>query len=68
MCGFSRFQLPGAPIGQQAIFGNTAFGGRPDIAFASTSGGKIELRIYQAKGLSEADARALADFDARVRR
>ena len=50
MCGFSRFQLPGAPIGQQAIFGNTAFGGRPDIAFASTSGGRIELRIYQAKG------------------
>ena len=50
MCGFSRFQLPGAPIGQQAIFGNTAFGGRPDIAFASTSGGRVELRIYQAKG------------------
>jgi hypothetical protein len=50
MCGFSRFQLPGAPTGQQAIFGNTAFGGRPDIAFASTSGGRIELRIYQAKG------------------
>ncbi|MGH8958783.1 MAG: M15 family metallopeptidase, partial [Acidimicrobiia bacterium] len=50
MCGFSRFQLPGAPVGQQAIFGNTAFGGRPDIAFAASSGGRVELRIFQAKG------------------
>ncbi len=50
MCGFSRFQLPGAPVGQQAIFGNTAFGGRPDIAFAASAGDRVELRIYQAKG------------------
>ena len=50
MCGFSRFQLPGAPLGQQAIFGNTAFGGRPDIAFAASAGSRVELRIYQAKG------------------
>jgi hypothetical protein len=50
MCGFSRFQLPGAALGQAVIFGNTAFGGRPDIAFANTAGGRIELRIHQAQG------------------
>ncbi len=50
MCGFSRFQLPGANPASPVIFGNISYGGRPDLALVDTSGGRVTLRVYQAKG------------------
>ena len=50
MCGFSRFQLPGANPASPVIFGNISYGGRPDLALIEASGGRVTLRVYQAKG------------------
>jgi hypothetical protein len=77
MCGFSRFQLVGAPLNQRVLFGNVSFGGRPDVAFLDLSGSQASLLIYQANGFyqetqsyrsgASADSSAtylLADFNA----
>lgn len=48
MCGFSRFQLPGADPTQPVIFGNTNYGGRADAAFLDFSGSTLTLQIYDA--------------------
>ncbi len=43
MCGFNRFQLPGADLTRRVIFGNTTYGGRPDIVFLDFSGPNLSL-------------------------
>jgi hypothetical protein len=48
MCGFNRFQLPGADLTRRVIFGNTTFGSRPDIVFL-TFGSNLGLQIYDAR-------------------
>ena len=50
MCGFSRFQLTGAPTNQRVLFGNINFGGRPDLVFLDLSGSQAGLLIYEANG------------------
>lgn len=49
MCGFNRFQLPGADLTRQVIFGNTTYGSRPDIVFLDFSGSTLTLHIYDAR-------------------
>ena len=49
MCGFNRFQLPGADLTRRVIFGNTTYGGRPDIVFLDFSGSNLTLQIYDAR-------------------
>ena len=49
MCGFSRYQLPGADLGRRVIFGNTTYGGRPDIVFLDFSGSTLTLHIHDAR-------------------
>jgi hypothetical protein len=49
MCGFSRFQLPGADPTNRVIFGNTTYGGRADVVFLDFGGSKVTLRVYDAK-------------------
>ncbi|MCA1734563.1 MAG: S-layer homology domain-containing protein [Actinobacteria bacterium] len=50
MCGFSRFQLTGAPLDQRPLIGNISFGGRPDLAFLNLSGSQAGLQVYEANG------------------
>jgi hypothetical protein len=50
MCGFSRFQLVGAPLDQRVLFGNITFGGRPDVAFLDLTGSQASLRVFEANG------------------
>jgi hypothetical protein len=49
MCGFNRFQLPGADLTHPVIFGNTTFGSRPDIVFLDFSGPNLAMQIYDAR-------------------
>ncbi len=76
MCGFSRFQLTGAPTNHRVLFGNINFGGRPDLVFLDLSGSQAGLLIYEANGFyqktrsfnsgASADSNAtylLADFN-----
>ena len=49
MCGFTRYQLPGADLSRRVIFGNTAFGSRPDIVFLDFSGSTLSLKVYDAR-------------------
>jgi D-alanyl-D-alanine carboxypeptidase/S-layer homology domain len=49
MCGFNRFQLPGADLTRSVIFGNTTFGSRPDIVFLNFGGSNLTLQIYDAR-------------------
>ena len=49
MCGFNRFQLPGADLTRRVIFGNTTYGGRPDIVFLDSGGSNLTLHIHDAK-------------------
>jgi hypothetical protein len=53
MCGFSRFQLEGAPLNQRVLFGNISFGGRPDLIFLDLSGSQTTMQVYQANGFYE---------------
>lgn len=48
LCGFSRFQLPGADPTKQVIFGNTTYGARADVVFLDLSGSSLTLQIYDA--------------------
>jgi len=50
MCGFSRFQIPGAPLEQKILFGNISFGGRPDLVFLNLAGSQAGLLVYEANG------------------
>ena len=59
MCGFSRFQLPGADLTRPVIFGNTTFGSRPDIVFLIFSGTNLTLQIYDARSFYQ-EARTVA--------
>lgn len=48
MCGFNRFQLPGADPTSRVIFGNTTYGGRADVVFLNFSGSTVALQVYDA--------------------
>jgi hypothetical protein len=76
ICGFSRFQLPGADLSRPLIFGNVNFGSRPDLVFLDLSGSQLGLQIFDAVGFyqqarsvttgASADASAtylMADYD-----
>ena len=76
MCGFSRFQLVGAPLNQRVLMGNISFGGRPDLVFLNLAGSQAAMLVYQANGFyqetrtfqtgASADANAtylLADYN-----
>ncbi|CAN5180993.1 hypothetical protein BH18ACT5_BH18ACT5_05960 [soil metagenome] len=76
MCGFSRFQLVGAPLNQRVLIGNISFGGRPDLVFLNLAGSQTTMLVYQANGFyqetrtyqtgASADANAtylLADYN-----
>ena len=49
MCGFNRQQLPGADLTKRVMFGNTTYGGRPDIVFLDFTGPQLTLHIHDAR-------------------
>ncbi len=48
ICGFARYQLPGADLTRRVIFGNTTYGSRPDLVFLDFSGSNLTLHIHDA--------------------
>jgi hypothetical protein len=76
ICGFSRFQLPGADLARPVLFGHTTFGGRADLMFLDFSGSTLALHVYDAASfyqqhrvvvtgapVDRAASHLLADFD-----
>jgi hypothetical protein len=48
MCGFARFQLPGADPTRPVIFGNTTYGGRADVVFLDLGASTVNMQVYEA--------------------
>jgi hypothetical protein len=59
MCGFNRYQLPGADLTRRVILGNTTYGSRPDIVFLDFSGPTLTLQIYDARSFYQ-DVRSIS--------
>jgi hypothetical protein len=53
ICGFARFQLPGANPARRVIFGNTTYGGRADVVFLDLGSATVTMQVYEASSFYE---------------